>query len=800
MAVLSVGLAIGLAGSVGSVAYTAMFGRLPYPEPERLVELWQTPEPRNTQPSDYLDPVRMLEWVGMDARHLEGIAATGMGPTLIMNEDDAPLSVDAAPVVGDWFATMGVPAVRGRVLTLEDEQPGAERAVVVSQAFERAHSTELGSTIELSGIVYVVVGVMPREFESAERVWVTIESLPEERPVAYAGVARVRDGSTAGEAALEIQQLAAAQVAADSGRYAGLGATARPYGSMARGPSRPRLWMLAGVVLAVVLIGMSNLTQLYLVRAQGRSRALAVRAALGGDAWQVGGGLATEGIMVGGLGGVLGLALTFLGKDAIRVFLGGEYAFPSDPVVGVPILALVTALAVLISAALAVEPVRRVGSLDLQGLLQRRAAGSVTTRGERRTQRLLVVVQVATCVVLSAAATVLGSAYRALYRIDMGYDADRVVQAKPDYGTLRMDVEEQWDVARTIAERLRGHPAVSAVAVWEMIGEDYPPRPDFDAVFDGPPREIGLFDRLNRYYAVEPGFFEAMGIDVVGGRALSASDGRGQPPVAVVTRGGAEAWWPGEDPIGHQVRLGGEGTWMTVVGVVEDIHALDELGRTIAAIPGRRMQFLFAPAEQLPVPPVGWRRFGCCSGVMIGVRPRTSTSLAAEAIATELQAVAPSLSSEISTMATLQVREGYSGRTIADTGRMVGAGVAIAVLLAVLGIVGVVSEGLSRRTREIGLRMALGARRHEVVGLTARESVLTALSGVALGLLAIMPLDRALSGVVFGYDVQRLTDGALDPRVLTVSTLVVVAVTTIAAVVSATRATRVDPGVALGSE
>jgi putative ABC transport system permease protein len=799
-AILSIGIAIGLAGSVVSVVWAAFFGRLPYPEPDRLVELWQTPGPGSAQPSDYLAPVRMLEWVDTQWRHLENVSATGMAVGLILERGDALIQVQTVPVIGDWFSTMAVPAAQGRVLTADDLQPGSTPAAVVTSRFAREKSVDVGTTISLSGVTYTVVGIMPPEFDSDERVWVAEASLPDEsRSLAYAGVARVRAGSTAAEAALEIQQASAAQVAVDSARYAGLGATARPIGALARGADRPRLWMLSGVVAAVILIGLSNLTQIFLVRAQGRSRGLAIRGALGGSTWEIGRSLVAEGAIVGLLGGGFGLVLAVWGRNAVRAFLGGEYVFPSDPVMGTPVIAFSLVVALLVSVSVGLEPLRRIASLDLNALLQRHAGGSSATRAERRTQRVMVALQVTACVVLVATAAVLGSAYRTLHSLDLGYDADVVVQAQPDYDLLRMNPPSQWATARAVAERLREDPALSGVAVWEYFGEDYPPRPEIDAVFDGAPRAIGRFDRLTRAYTVEPGFFDVMGIDIVAGRALSEIDAAGQPPVAVVTKGGADAWWPGEDPIGHQVKLGAEGAWMTVVGVAESIQELHDQGATLATI-GRQPPIVFAPYSQMPTPPVGWRPFGCCAGVMVGVRPTGPASAAIEALRSAFAVVEPRLPVEVDRMSTLHVSQGYAGSSIILTGRMVAAGAIVALVLAALGIVGVVREAVGRRTKELGLRIALGARGHQIVTSVAAESAYTALVGVATGLAAIFVLDRTLSSVVFGFEVQRLTDGVLDPGILLVATAVVSLGAAATAAATAARATRIDPVEALRSE
>jgi hypothetical protein len=466
-----------------------------------------------------------------------------------------------------------------------------------------------------------------------------------------------------------------------------------------------------------------------------------------------------------------------------------------------PVLALIVALTLLSMTVLAVEPLRRARAIDIASALQRRAAASTTSKAERRAQRLMVAIQVATCVVLVATIGVIQSAHRALGRIEMGYDDHEIVQAMPDYGLLQMDVPAQWDLARSVAERLGDHPAIASVAVWEKVGEDYPPRPELDAVFDGPPRDLGLRERLGWYYAVEPGFFEAMGIELLSGRALTRNDGPGDPLVAVVTENGADAWWPGEDPIGRQVRLGERGAWMTVVGVIEEVRAFDELGRSAAlSLSGGRMPFLFAPHAQWPLPPPGWRPYGCCAGVMIGVKPASSTEVASAALRAELATAAPQLPVTIGTMAELQVSGGYPGSRIAAAGRLLGAGTAVGVLLAMLGIVGVVRETLQRRTREIGLRVALGAHSRSIVGFVARDSVLTVVAGIGLGVAVLYPLDLVLSDTVFDYSIQRLSRGVLDPTVLGAAALVIAIVSFATAALAARRAASLDPAVALRSE
>jgi len=799
-ALLSVGGAIGLALSVYAVIVATFFVAPPYRAPDRLVEFWQTAEPGSSRPQDYLQPSRMEEWVEKrDFRTLEEVAATGMGPTLILRGPEGAVKVTSAPVLGDWFHLLGVQAARGRVLTPDDLRPGAAPAAVVSDALwrEQLSGGELGALV-LSGVGYTVVGVMPASFMLTRRVWVPVESLPDDlRPVAYAGVGRLRPSASPEEATAEIEHLSAVQVEADSAGYGGLGATARLMGEQARGADTPALWMLGGVVLAVLLVALNNLTVLTLVRAQARSATLAIRASLGASRWELGRGLATEGAIIGLAGAALGLTLAVWGKDAASAFLGGVR---SQPTLGAGSVVLALGLGILVATMIGVEPLRRIGSLDLRELLQRRSGGAGSTPRERYTRQALVAVQVATSVVLLAVASVLGAAYQKFGALDVGFDAEQVIEIFPDWDVADMGPAEQWRVAERLVRRLADVPEIEMATAWGMIGEDYPPRPEFDAVTDGPRLELGRFDKLYRYYEVRPGFFATLGVGLVRGRAFTQQDGRGSAPVAIVTERGAEAWWPDEDAVGRQIKLGREGLWMTVVGVVEDIQQLDALGRAVAIRRSRPMPLLFLPSGQFIDLPVGWRAFGCCDGVRVGARAAGSTGAATRTARQILTQETPDLPLVgIGLLHDVQM-DGYVGRSIALTGRLVALGVVIALILSLVGIVGVVSEAVTRRTREIGVRVALGARAAQVTWAVARESVLTALAGLVLGMALLFVLNGWMTKVVFDVYVRWLAPSLLSVGVLGLVAVVVLAATLLAVQVTARRALRVDPVEALRAD
>jgi len=406
-------------------------------------------------------------------------------------------------------------------------------------------------------------------------------------------------------------------------------------------------------------------------------------------------------------------------------------------------------------------------------------------------------------VVLVATAGVFWSAYSRLEALDLGYDTSEVIQAIPDYEVAGLDRAAQWDLAERMAERLRGAPQVSGMTAWQFVGEDYPGGPDVDAVTDfGRPRDLSVQEGLSSYYEVGLGFFDVLGVDILRGRSFTPSDGRGTA-VAIVTERGAESWWPNEDPIGHQIKVGQAGLWMTVVGVAEDVHRVEELGRMFATDGRRPMPLVFVPAGQFEAFPVGWRTYPICAGcegVKMGARASSSTSAATEVLRSTLAEQAPNLPlTQIGRVLHLHMN-GSVGRLISDTGRLVGVGTLIALILAVIGIVGVVTEGLARRTREIGVRLALGARPYQVTGALATESVLTSLAGLGVGLVVVVTLHEVMASVFFNYFVNELGSSVLDPKVLAAAVAVVLSATLAASFGTARRALSVDPMEALRTD
>jgi putative ABC transport system permease protein len=410
--------------------------------------------------------------------------------------------------------------------------------------------------------------------------------------------------------------------------------------------------------------------------------------------------------------------------------------------------------------------------------------------------------QVAVCVVLVSMLGVFAAAYRAYAAVDPGYDARRLVRAAPDWQAAGMDAAAQWAVARQVAERVRHDPAVSAVALWHLMMGAWPPQPRYAAVIDGAPGH-----GVGTPYRVDPGFFRAIGIELLRGRGFTDADNAGSRPVVVVTKDGADAWWPGQNPLGHRIRFGKDAPWMTVVGVVSHVGPVGGSGRfwtIILKLQKRQMPSVFVPARQWLTLPPGWRENAdCdeCEGVSMAVRASGEVSQAGKALRSALHAAAPDLPLNfVATIYDRQMSSSYAARQIVPPGRLAAAGSVVGLLLAVLGIVGVVADGVARRTREIGVRMALGAPAAGVLGAVARESILTGLAGLGAGLAVLIALHGAISKRVIDMQIRSLTPKLIDPMLLAAAAGVVLALVLLAALATARRALRVDPAEALRSE
>ena len=798
----SIALATGLICSVFAVVHAAFLTDPPFRDPGTLVSVWQTSSPASERAQDYIQPARAEEWANVsDLRFMEGIAATGMGRQGVLSTAQGPLRVEVAAVLGDWFGVTGVDMAWGRGLTAADGEPGAEAAAVVSHSLWRDRLGERQGTIRLGERTFTVVGVMPASLPAGETVWLPVgQAPPEMAPLAYAPIARLRGGATVEQARSEIRQMAAGQVASDSARYGGMGATALLLGDMDRGGVRDSLWLVVGVLATVLLLALTNLTNLFLVRARAERRNLRVRVSLGARPWQAGGHLAWEATVVALAGSGAGLLLAIWGTDLALLLLRSEVVLRTTPRIGPGTAAVALTSAVLVAGVLAGESLRFAGKLGRSPIRARGAEETTHADGDRRFGHSVLAAQVAISLLLVAVLSVFRSAHDRLSRLDVGYDAGQVVMADPDLPLAGIDGSRRWEFANRVVDRVRSQPGLDGATAWRLVGMDYPPRPELEVVVEGGRSDVSEAARLYQFYEVMPPFFETMGMRILQGRALTERD-RGSPTsAAVVSLRAAQTWWPGEDPIGKGFKLGQEGRWITVVGVSDDTQRLDWLGR-VQAIRHRRTPVAFVPAGQLDPLPPGWRPYEFWGDVKIGARG-TSPELAQAALHGVMLSQAPQVPlTAIGPMLELQMREPNApGAQLALRGMLVGLGAVAAVALMVIGVTGVVGDAVERRKAEVGIRVALGAEHRDVLRLVTVEGIRVVLIGLLAGAAGVWVIERLLGAGLFGYYGSRLTDGLHDPVALAIALGVVLGATGGAMLAGARKALRLDPAEALRAE
>lgn len=635
--VVSLALAIGLPTSVFSVVSAVAFSPLPFREPDRLVEVMSTVSPQDDRIADYLAYGRIREWVGREYRTLQLLGGSAETELALRTEDGA-VKLDGEVVLGDYFLVLGLQTTRGRVLDSSDDRPGAPPAAVVSKAMAiellGGPHQALGRILQIAGSSYTVVGITPGEFAPGVQIWIPAAIAGEQSAGAWKGVGRLRDGVTVSEAAAELNQLATAQLVEDPDAFMGQGVTAVPLGSRTANLSDPTLLLLAGTVAAIFLLGLTNLTSLFMARTAGRGRNLAVRASLGANRIQLGLGLISEGFLLGIAGTVSGVLLSFWGKDLVFALVHGYYPFSTNPSLDPRVLVFASSLGLATSLILSVEPLRRIEKMDLRGLLQRGSVASTLTKSERRARNLLVAVQVGLSMVLVSAGASASTALKAFRDIGMGYDADQILEAVPDHELSGLDASAQRELAAAV------------------VGDGF----------------------------------------VV----LARTD--------------------------------------------EDPHlALSVIRSTFNAL--------------APDVPLAW----------------------------------------LGTLSERQVGEG--ARTAILHRKMSFLAGAVAVIMAVLGLFGVVADAVVRRTREIGIRFALGASGRSVIGNLASETILTSLCGIGAGILVILPLQDRVNGILTPHLEMGL--GVGQPALLAATAVAILAIGLASAIAGARRALTVDPAEAL---
>ena len=803
IAVLTLALGIGANTAIFSVLYGVLLKPLPYSNPDRIVSIWQA-----TPASGFLQ-LGMSEPQFLTLR-TEGQSFDAVGGYLFrratMAGNEGSERIMAAAMSTGVLDTLGVQPVAGRAFTAEDEVLNSQRVVILSHALWQqkfgGDRGVLGQAMRLNDSIYTIVGVMPagfhlpEDFAGAEpaQLYVPLRINTAQlnwgshymRPIArlkpgvepeqaYAEVstiyARLREGHPAGALtdpsySLRVQRLHDDMVS--NVRFA--------------------LWVLVGAVAVVLLIACANVSSLLLARAAARQKEIAVRSALGANRQRLVRQLLTESFLIALLGGGIGVALAAWGLRAIVNLNLSNVPRLSEVTLNLPVLLFTLGVCFLSAILFGLIPALQTLRIDLNSSLREEGRGVSGNRGRNRIHRVLVVSEVALAVVLVISAGLLLRSFNRMLRIDPGFKVDNLLTVSLNLPAARyQDSAQVTAFYNQLIERVGRLPGVvsasaaSGLPLTDASGDTVFRIEGRAVTTETLPPDQSAEGHLY-YWQVVPGYFKTMGIALERGRALQDSDNNDSRQVAVINKTLARKFWPNDDPIGKRIRLFRSPTdlspWADIVGVVSDVPL-----RQLNEEPLPEAYFSLAQGQQM----CGWM----ATGMSLVIRTDTDPMSLSDAARREAQA----LDSSVPVFAVRTVEQVLS-RTVAQPRFnliLLGLFATVALLLAAVGIYGILANTVRARTHEIGIRLALGASRKDIFRLVIGQGMALTLAGVALGLGAAFALTRYLESLL--YEVRPT-----DPLTFGGVAFLLAGVACLACYLPARRAMRVDPMVALRYE
>lgn len=782
VAVLTLALGIGANSAIFSVVNGVLLRPLPYSEPERIVAIWEQNESGDEMHvaapnvQDWREQSRSFE--ALSYHHSDEFG----GPTTVLGGREATRAW-ATGISADFFRVLGVRPVQGRVLAEEEHESDGGPTVVVSERFWRSQlgaKPDLGDlTVTVWGEPRQIVGVMPAGFSypGETDLWLPVEAGPGEGRNAHNWkvIGRLREGASVAVAHAELSRTTAGLKREHGADMDAVGVQIRSLRDQLVGEVRQPLLLLLGAAGFVLLVACTNLASTLLARGTARQREIAVRASLGAGRYRIVRQLLTESLLLALLGTAAGLTGAYLLLKVLPVLAP---ALPRVSEVGLDgrVLSFALGLAVLTAILFGLLPALRTTANGAAGVL--RAGGRGGSESYRRGPwGFLVGGEVALALLLLVGSGLLIKSFWEVLSITPGFEAENVLTVDLALPENKYSGDEEIAAYyRRLVEEVGTLPGVEEVGVVNHL-------PLGGVAWNGSfaIEGRGEVEGHPDYRVASPGYFEALGIPLLRGRRFEDSDRAGSPHVVLVSRAMAEQYWPGEDPVGKRIgnlanepmRYRGEGDWLTIIGVVGDVR---HSSLTEEPQPALYVNVLQRPAR--------------ARSVIATIRTSAPAQTLAGAVRARLRGLDSDVPMELATM-DARVAESVAERRFVLL--VLGIFAAVALLLAAVGIYGVVSYGVERRTREMGIRLALGATPREVLGLVLRGSIFTVAAGIAVGVVCAAALTRILQGML--YDVSPL-----DPSVFAAVVAVLALVALAASYLPARRATRVDPMIALRAE
>ncbi|HEY8019951.1 MAG TPA: ABC transporter permease [Thermoanaerobaculia bacterium] len=790
LAVATLALAIGANTTIFSVADALLSRPLPYPEPERLVLLWETTD-RIERASVSL--LNLRDWIeqGHAFESIGGYREVSFNLTGL----DQPVRVRGQQISAGALAALGTRPLLGRLFGPPEDRPGGAPVVVVSHRLWRgllgADPQAIGRVLKLDGEPYTVIGVVPASFRfpTAETdvwipLWLDADQLMKNRGhrAGIFGIARLRRGVSRAQAQAAMATVARQLAMRYPETNAGFGIAVKGLHDEEVKAFRPALLVLMAAVACVLLIACVNVAALLLAHASARRREIALRAILGASRPRLVGQLLTESASLVVVAGLLGLLLALLGLHLLVAMLPGDMPGVTEIRFDGRALGFMLAVCLFTSLLAGLFPALETARPDLQQALTERGFSS---GGQARMRTALVVAEVGLALILLVGAALFIRSFLNLKEVDPGFAPDNVLTARVDLPIHKYSERSQWvGFYERLLSQMSAVPGVRTAAVSSLLPltERAPQSWVLAKGMPIPAPDKAIF---TVYQAVSPGYFDAMRVPLLRGRAFDARDREETRPVAIVDETLADGFWPGRSPVGQLVAFEFGGTpaapepkWRQIVGVVRHVrHShLDAEAQVELYVPLRQPPLWFQP--QWP-------------GMAVVVRSGSDPLALAAWLRHEVLAIDPDLPlHEIRSMEEIVGAELARRRLVAS---VLGGFATLALLLATVGLYGLISYTVSRRTNEIGVRMALGASPGKVLGMVLRQALVLSILGIAIGVPTALAMGRLASSLLYGVT-------AADPWIFVTAPMFLLQVAILASYVPARNATRVDPADALRRE
>jgi predicted permease len=792
VAVLTLALGVGANAAIFSVVNAVLLRPLPWSDPDRAVMIWS----RWTAFDKTWVSDGEVNGYRRESRTLADVASWSDGQVNLTGDGD-PERVPFGSVTANIFSVLGATPLAGRGFAVNDDRPNGPKIVVLGYGlWQRRYAGDpnvVGRTVQINGVPHEVVGVMPADFvlptdfqnPAQSALWVPLQwnaASTDHGNHGYYAAARLKSGATVEQARDDLHALA--QAWTDRGLYPRqmqFDTVVLSLRDEVVGTVRRAIWLLFGAVGFLLLIACANVANLLLARAEARQREMAVRSALGAGAARIIRQLMTESLVLAGISAVAGLLLAALGVRALTQWNPSSIPRVAGAALDLRVLVFTAMVALITTVIFSLAPAVRLLRPAMTEAMKEGGANATTGGGRRRFRNALVVVEMALAVVLLVGAGLMLRTLWSLQNVDLGLNPSGVLTMRISLpATDYREPAQVVDFYARLTSRLRSVPGIKeagaarSLPLGSQIG-------DFGLVVDGyvPPPGTGA---KGDWQIVTDGYMEAIGEQVVRGRRIAATDTADAQLVGLINEEMARLYWPGREPIGGRFRIGQrhDRPWITVIGVVKAV---------------RHNGITSVVKEKFYIPHQQWARSLGNANLIRSMTLVIKTDFEPAALTSAVRGVIRQMDPNLP-VADVRTMEEVVGTALATprfTSVLLSIFAMLALTLSAIGIYGVLSYLVSRRTREIGIRVAIGARRPDVIRMVLGSGVSLALVGIAGGIALAFGITRLLRGLLHGVT-------PADPATFVSVAVLLTVVAIVASAVPAWRASRVDPVLALKSE